>query len=54
MLCVNLPGGWSNAILNKEDVKELITEIESNDNIMIADKDSISKMSSLLSRSMYQ
>jgi len=32
---------WKENILNKEDVKELITEIESKDNIVIADKDSI-------------
>ena len=32
---------WKENILNKEDVKELITEIESKDNIVIVDKDSI-------------
>ena len=32
---------WKENILNKEDVKELITKIESKDNIVIADKDSI-------------
>jgi len=45
MQCLLLPhilkSLWKENILDKEDVEELITEMESSDNIVIVNKDSI-------------